>query len=221
MSDIAYWRQLGAPHYEPEPLRSDAAGCWTREYHLPDTQPRGRVVRALRRFASMTRDENALVTGYLLGGSDIKAVTHIGFTRDPHPEAQFRTLSPDVYTVLADRFAELHGLSLTSSELSSPFRALVGREIGYENKETFPMSTVNQLLEPLGSLTVRPVHFHSARFGDKPWEEPAFEARGNITDIPRVAAAAAALQQLRFVCETQGQTVVYNLIPNPQKEEEL
>lgn len=221
MSDIAYWRELGAPYYEPEPLRSDAAGNWTREYRLPqDPLPRSEVLHSLRHFANSTQDENVLLTGYLLGGSDVRAVTHIGFTRDPHPEARFRTLSPDEYTTLTDRFAELHGLVLTNSKLPSPFRALIGREIGYDNKETFPMSTVNQLLEPLGSLTIRPVHFHSARFGDKPWEEPAFEVRGNITDIPRVAAVAAALQQLRFVCETQDQTVVYNLIANPQKEEE-
>lgn len=218
MSDIEYWRQLGAPHYEPEPLRSDAAGNWTREYRLPNSRARSKVIRALRRFATMTRDENALVTGYLLGGSDIRAVTHIGFTRDPHPEECFRTLSPDEYTALADRFAEVHSLTLTNSELPSPFRALIGREIGYENKETFPMSTVKRLLEPRGSLTVRPVHFHSARFGDKPWEEPAFEVRGDMESIPQVAAAAAALQQLRFVCETQEQTVVYNLIAHPQEE---
>lgn len=218
MPGIAYWKQLGAPHYEPEPLRSDAAGNWTREYRLSSPQLRGRVIRALRRFASMTQDENALVTGYLLGGSDIRTVTHVGFTRDPHPEARFRTLSPDEYTALADQFAELHNLTLTNSKLPSPFRALVGREKGYDNAETFPMSTVTRLLEPLGSLTLRPVHFHSARFGDKPWDEPAFEVRGGIGSIPQVAAAAAALEQQRFVCETDAQTVVYNLIPVLQEE---
>src|SRR6266536_5050328 len=206
--NAAYWDALGAPYYTIEPLRQDAKGRWTREFRYVTPVSRAQALAAIRQFAASTRDRDALLTGYLTGDEGVETVERMGFVRDPHPEAAYRTLPPQEYDVLAEQFATQHELRPEPNKLMKPFRVLLGRVPGFSEQPPYSMDEVAACFRGAGMIALREVHFFAARYDHDSWDEPAVEIRGELRELPLLARAARRLQQARFVCEAVEQTVV-------------
>jgi hypothetical protein len=203
------------PFYTLKEPREDAAGLWTARVELDAPWPREDIIRCIGEFAIATQNVHALMTGYIEGDPGVEYGSAIVFTRDPHSDEAYVTLSPSEYEVLAQTFADQYGMHKVPYSMDSEFRVILGRVPGYSEELAYPMDDVGHLLEMgYNSLSLEEGYFFSARYQDEGrwWKELAAVIRGNLNDLPKVGPTGFTLNQARFVCETHPQTLVYNKI---------
>lgn len=204
------WRALGAPYYDIEEPRQDAAGRWRRTFKYPTPVPRSEALVTLEEYSAQQQDTDKLLTGCLLGDAGVRMVSSICFTRDPHPDASYRTLSSQEYDQVAGDFACFGGLNPGSVAYNAPFYALVGRVAGYGTTSPLSMDYVRDALPSDCSLKVREAYFFGFRPKHEPWHELAIHCEGPVHEVPVAASLAHQMRQARFVGEFRDWTIVYN-----------